>query len=70
MIASVFEASAFGVARCYGDFLDTLFIADEDRGSRESIERLNIAVVPTEIRIANLAAKRRLARELLDSLGK
>ena len=70
MIASVFEASAFGVARCYGDFLDTLFIADEDRASRESIERLNISVVPTEIRMANLAAKRRLARELLDSARK
>jgi LPPG:FO 2-phospho-L-lactate transferase len=70
MIASAFEASAFGVARCYGDFLDTLFIADEDRASRQSIERLNIAVVPTEIRIASLVAKRRLARQLLDSLGK
>jgi len=70
MIASVFEASAFGVARCYGDFLDTLFIADDDRAARESIEKLNIAVVPTDIRMPILAAKRRLARELLDSIGK
>jgi LPPG:FO 2-phospho-L-lactate transferase len=70
MIASLFEASPFGVARCYSDFLDTLFIADEDRGARESIEKLNIAAVPTDIRIANLPAKRRLARELLALIGK
>jgi LPPG:FO 2-phospho-L-lactate transferase len=70
MIASLFEASPFGVARCYGDFLDTLFIADEDRAARDSIEKLNIAVVPTDIRMPNLSAKRRLARELLASVRK
>lgn len=65
MIASGFEASAFGVARCYADFLDTLLIADEDRASREPIERLGIGVVLTDIRMPSLSDKRRLARRLL-----
>lgn len=70
MMAGVFEASAFGVARCYGDFLDKLLIADADRASLESIEKLNIDVVSTDILIPDLPAKRRLARELLALMQK
>jgi LPPG:FO 2-phospho-L-lactate transferase len=65
MIASGFEASALGVARCYAEFLDTLLIADEDSGLREQIESLNVTVITTNIRMTGLADKRRLARQLL-----
>lgn len=59
------EASALGVASGYEDFLDTLIIADEDRGLASQIERLCIKTAVTDIRMASLAEKRRLAREVL-----
>jgi LPPG:FO 2-phospho-L-lactate transferase len=65
MAASGCEASALGVARCYGDFLDTLMIAEEDRSFMPAIERLQVKAVASDIRMPNLTAKRRLARELL-----
>ena len=65
MTACGFEASALGVARIYADFLDTLVIADEDQTQRGAIESLGVKVMTTNIRMAELAAKRRLARELL-----
>jgi len=65
MIARGCDASAFGVAKCYAEFLDTLLIADEDSRLGEQIESLNVTVIATDIRMTDLAAKRRLARELL-----
>ena len=65
MLACGFKASALGVAECYSDFLDKLLIADEDSALREPIESLDIMVIPTDIRMAGLADKRRLARQLL-----
>jgi LPPG:FO 2-phospho-L-lactate transferase len=65
MIACGREPSAVGVAACYGDFLDTLLIAREDRGRAAEIDRLNIDAVPTDIRMPSLVEKRRLAREVL-----
>jgi LPPG:FO 2-phospho-L-lactate transferase len=59
------EASALGVASCYEDFLDTLIIADEDRGLMTQIERLRIKAGVTDIRMTSLAEKRRLARAVL-----
>jgi LPPG:FO 2-phospho-L-lactate transferase len=65
MIARGFDASAFGVAKCYAEFLDRFLIDDEDNRLREQIESLNVTVFATDIRMPDLAAKRRLARELL-----
>jgi LPPG:FO 2-phospho-L-lactate transferase len=65
MTASGFEASPLGLARCYADFLDTLMIANEDRSFMPAIERLQVKAVARDIRMPNLTAKRRLARELL-----
>ncbi|MGH7817986.1 MAG: 2-phospho-L-lactate transferase [Candidatus Binatia bacterium] len=65
MLACGCKASALGVAECYADFLDKLLIADEDSALREPIESLDIMVIPTDIRMAGLADKRRLARQLL-----
>lgn len=66
MAACGFEASALGVAQFYADFLDTLLIGyDDGKVWRGPVERLDIQVVTTNIRMADLAGKRRLARELL-----
>lgn len=65
MLASGFKASALGVAECYRDFLDTLVIGVEDAVLRVAIENLEINVIATDIRMADLAHKRRLAREVL-----
>lgn len=65
MIASGFAASAAGVAGCYADFLDTLLIADEDCAAAPAVAAFNVAPVCTDIRMGAVAAKRRLAREVL-----
>lgn len=65
MIACGFKASALGVAEGYRDFLDTLIIADEDRQLIPEIQQLNIRAVTADIRMPDLAHKRRLAREVL-----
>jgi LPPG:FO 2-phospho-L-lactate transferase len=59
------EASAYGVAAAYADFLDTLMIAEEDGALAKRIESLGIEVLPTDIRMAALEDKKRLAREVL-----
>jgi LPPG:FO 2-phospho-L-lactate transferase len=65
MVASGFEASALGIARCYGDFLDTLLIAVEDCASMPAVEAFKVMPICTDIRMGDFAAKRRLAREVL-----
>ena len=65
MIASGFEASAIGVARCYTAFLDTLLIANEDRAFGPAVAALEVAPVYADIRMGIVADKRRLAREVL-----
>jgi len=70
MIASGFEASAVGVARCYQGFLDTLVMANEDRACEAIIEAVGVAPVCADIRMGSVADKRRLAREVLASAKK
>ena len=65
MAASGYEACTLGVAQCYGDFLDTLLIANEDRSFIPAIEQLQVEAVAGNIRMQDLGAKRRLARQLL-----
>jgi LPPG:FO 2-phospho-L-lactate transferase len=65
MAATGFEASAFGVAKCYADVLDTLLVDKKDRTVSEAIADLNISCIATEIRMSCHADKRRLAREVL-----
>ena len=65
MIASGFKASALGVADGYRDFLDALIIADEDRQLISEIQQLNVRAVTADIRLPDLAHKRRLARQVL-----
>lgn len=65
MIAAGWEASALGLARGYGDFLDTLLIAQEDAESAAQISALKINPVCTDIRMPRGVDKQRLARQLL-----
>jgi LPPG:FO 2-phospho-L-lactate transferase len=65
MVATGMEASSFGVAKAYADFLDTFVIAPEDGSQRNRIEALGVKTVSTAIRMSNLDDKRRLAREVL-----
>jgi len=65
MIASGFEASVVGVARCYKEFLDALLIAAQDHFAALVVEALKVAPICTDIRMASLADKRRLAGEVL-----
>jgi LPPG:FO 2-phospho-L-lactate transferase len=65
MSATGSEASALGVAQCYSDFLDTFLIAEEDKDLIEATAAANIETTCTNIRMATLADKRRLAREVL-----
>jgi LPPG:FO 2-phospho-L-lactate transferase len=59
------EASAFGVAQCYDDFLDRLIIDNEDRSLVRQIEKLHVEADLADIRMTSLADKRRLASEVL-----
>jgi LPPG:FO 2-phospho-L-lactate transferase len=70
MLASGLQASALGVAKCYGSFLDRLLIAAEDRSIAPEIENLGIGTVCTDIRMSSIADKKRLAREVLASVEK
>jgi LPPG:FO 2-phospho-L-lactate transferase len=65
MSATGSEPSALGVAQAYGDFLDALLIAEEDRVLVEAIAATNIEIACTNIRMTTLADKRRLAHEVL-----
>ena len=69
MAAAGYEASAAGVAKAYGDFLDAIMIAPEDRDLHGRIEELGVKPVISPIRMDSLADKRRVARELLSLLG-
>lgn len=56
------EASAFGVAKCYSDFLDTLIIDRVDRALAQDIEALGVKVIVMNTLMRSLADKVRLAR--------
>ena len=58
------EASVTGLAEVYRDFVDALVIDTEDRHLAPAIERLDVDVRVTSIRMDTLEDKKRLAREL------
>lgn len=70
MAAAGWEASPLGVARGYGDFLDSLLIAEQDIELLPRFSEMKIQPVFAEIRMPDSGAKRRLARRLLDSIEK
>ena len=70
MVAAGWDASALGVARGYGDFIDTLLIADSDDNLESRISDLKITPVCTNIGMPTRADKQRLARQVLALAGK
>ena len=69
MAAAGLEVSAFGVAKAYAEFLDTILVAPEDRELGPRIQELGVKAVVASILMRSLAEKRRLARELLALIG-
>ncbi|MBI2358585.1 MAG: 2-phospho-L-lactate transferase [Deltaproteobacteria bacterium] len=69
MASAGIEVSAFGVAKAYADFIDTVVVAREDEGLGVRIAGLGLRAVATDILMNNLADKRRLAHEVLALLG-
>ncbi|MEM1538649.1 MAG: 2-phospho-L-lactate transferase CofD family protein, partial [Candidatus Nezhaarchaeales archaeon] len=60
-----FEASAYGVAKLYSDFLDHLIIDKVDEALKERIEELGIAVTVTNTVMRSLQDSIELARKVL-----
>ncbi|HUK49662.1 MAG TPA: 2-phospho-L-lactate transferase [Terriglobales bacterium] len=56
------EASAFGVAYYYKDFLDTLIIDNEDRGLASRIQAIGIKPIAAQTLMKTVSDKIRLAR--------
>jgi LPPG:FO 2-phospho-L-lactate transferase len=63
------EPSPLGVARAYADFVDTLLIDRQDASLEGPIAALGVEPHATDIRMPDLAAKRRLARLVLEVAG-
>jgi len=56
-----FEASSYGIAKIYQDFLDVMVISNADSELVEKITRLGIKVIQTNISMKNQTERRRLA---------
>jgi LPPG:FO 2-phospho-L-lactate transferase len=70
MVACGFVASALGVAQCYAEIIDKLLIAVEDENLAVKIKEQGTSPICADIRMTDLAGKRRLAREVLASFEK
>jgi LPPG:FO 2-phospho-L-lactate transferase len=62
-----FEASAFGVAELYSDFLDVMVIDSKDTGLRERIEKLGLRVCVMNTVMKSLDDKVALAKAVLEA---
>jgi len=65
MAAAGLEASAFGVAQAYAEFLDVFVAATEDERVKNRIESLGITTFSTDIVMGGLEGKRRVARAVM-----
>ncbi len=64
------DASPVGVAQAYADFLDILFIDQNDYAIAGQIKNLGVKAFCADIRMTSVADKKRLAREVLASVEK
>jgi LPPG:FO 2-phospho-L-lactate transferase len=62
------EASSFGVAKFYKDFLDILVIDNKDKVQKDEIEKLGISVVVTDTFMKDLVVKKLLAQTVIKNL--
>lgn len=63
------EVSALGVARHYRDFLDVMVIDQQDAHMLDAIEDLGIPARATDTIMRDAAAKKALARTVLEAVG-
>jgi LPPG:FO 2-phospho-L-lactate transferase len=70
MAAAGLEASAFGVAQAYADFVEMFVIAREDEPLKARIENLGIRTFLMDIVMNDSDAKRRVARAVMALLKK
>lgn len=61
------EASAYGVAKFYEDFIDHLIIDEADRHQKERIERLGVKVTVVDTVMKNIENSLDLARVVLEA---
>jgi len=61
------EASAYGVAKFYEDFLDHFVIDKADENQKERIERLGVKVTVTDTIMKSLEDSIRLARDVIEA---
>jgi len=61
-----FEASAYGVAKLYEDFLDSLIIDEVDERHRTRIESLGVKVTVTDALMRSVEDSLRLAKAIMD----
>ena len=64
------DSSSLGVAQCYHGFLNSFVVDKADQKLLPAIENLGVKVSCSEIRMSSFVEKRRLAREVLDLVGK
>ena len=64
------DASPVGVAQAYADFLDILFIDQNDYAVAGQIKNLGVKAFCADIRMTSVADKKRLARQVLASVEK
>ena len=62
-----FEASAYGVAKFYEDFLDHLIIDRVDEQERDRIEDLGVKITVTETVMRSIEDSVRLAEVVMDA---
>jgi len=67
---SGWDASPVGVAQAYADFLDILFIDQNDYAVAGQIKNLGVKAFCADIRMTSVADKKRLARQVLASVEK
>jgi LPPG:FO 2-phospho-L-lactate transferase len=70
MAARGWKTSALGVAEAYADIIEALVIDSADADLKSAIEALDINAVSTSIVMPSLSDKCRLAREVIDLVGK
>jgi len=63
------EASSYGIAKIYQDFLDVMIISDSDSGNVGKITKLGIKVIQTNISMKNQIERKRLAEVVLKEVN-
>lgn len=63
-----FEASSFGIANLYKEFLDVMIIGENDKNLTKRIENLGIKVISTNISLKNNSDRTRLAEIILKEI--